>query len=327
MNSPLVSIITPTYNHENYISDCIESVQHQTYVNWEMIIIDDGSTDNTYSVALEYAANDNRIQVYTQENVGIFRLCESYNFALSKSKGEYITVLEGDDIWLSEKLELQVNALENDDNVVLAWGQAIAVSADLSRDLLIAPNKKYQEDIFNNTPVKSSLKELILSNFIPALTVFIRRSALEKTGGFIQSHNLPLIDMPTWQQLAFLGTFAYINQPLGKWRVSSIQVTKTYTVDMIWGVYQLALEIFSKNKEFFEKNGVTESKIHVHFKKRLIVNRCHAGNFKLNRNDYKGARNDFLMAIKSYGLYKMSWKVRACIGLIKTYYLQMSDKS
>ena len=108
MNSPLVSIITPTYNHEKYIGECIRSVQSQTYSNWEMLIVDDGSTDNTFSIASELAAGDSRIHVYTQKNIGIFRLCETYNFALSESKGKYIAVLEGDDVWLPEKLSVQV---------------------------------------------------------------------------------------------------------------------------------------------------------------------------------------------------------------------------
>ena len=87
VNEPLVSIVSPTYNHATYIADCIESVLKQTYSNWEMIIIDDGSTDGTFAVAQEYTKKDNRIQAYTQKNIGIFRLGESYNFALSKCKG------------------------------------------------------------------------------------------------------------------------------------------------------------------------------------------------------------------------------------------------
>lgn len=90
--STLISIITPTYNHEKYISDCILSVQQQTYSNWEMIIVDDGSTDNTFQVANEIAKIDNRIRLYTQKNIGVFRLGETYNFALSKAEGKYIAI-------------------------------------------------------------------------------------------------------------------------------------------------------------------------------------------------------------------------------------------
>jgi glycosyltransferase involved in cell wall biosynthesis len=92
---PLVSIITPTYNHQDYIAECIDSVIHQSYSNWEMIIIDDGSSDNTLSIARLFEKKNNRIKVYTQENIGIFRLAETYNKALGMAKGEYIAILEG----------------------------------------------------------------------------------------------------------------------------------------------------------------------------------------------------------------------------------------
>lgn len=111
-DQPLVSIISPTYNHEKFIADCIDSVLAQTYSNWEMIIIDDGSTDGTFRVATEYAQKDPRIKPFTQKNIGIFRLGESYNFALSQCQGKYIAILECDDVWLPEKLSLQTEVLE-----------------------------------------------------------------------------------------------------------------------------------------------------------------------------------------------------------------------
>ena len=142
MSAPLVSIITPTYNHEKYIGDCIRSAQDQTYTNWEMIIVDDGSTDNTFTIAQAVAANDDRVKVFTQKNVGIFRLGETYNFAFAQSKGEYIAVLEGDDVWLPEKLQWQVEAMEINKNAVLSWGKAFSSSADLSADYDLHPAKE-----------------------------------------------------------------------------------------------------------------------------------------------------------------------------------------
>lgn len=124
-NLPMVSIISPTYNHEKFIADCIKSVLEQTFTNWEMIIIDDGSTDSTYSIACEYAQKDTRIKPFTQKNIGIFRLGESYNFALSQSKGKYVAVLEGDDVWLPGKLQIQVDSLEQNPECVLCWGKHI----------------------------------------------------------------------------------------------------------------------------------------------------------------------------------------------------------
>ena len=319
MNLPLVSIITPTYNHEKYLADCIRSVQAQTFSNWEMIVVDDGSTDNTLQIAHLFAEQDQRIRVFTQKNVGIFRLAETYNLALGKSNGKYIAVLEGDDVWLPEKLALQTQTLEADDNAVLSWGKAYGVSIDLSENYGLYPNLKYEAKIFTNTPVKSALKELLFSNYIPALTVLIRKTALVQIGGFVQKFNLPLVDLPTWQELSLLGTFTFVNEPVGKWRVSPNQVTKTYTIQMIEGVYQQALYLCQKDEPFFQSLGITEPKIQHHFQKRLIVNYCHSGNFKLVRRDYIGARKDFTQSITNFGLKKIIWKIRSVFGIIKSF--------
>lgn len=106
----LVSIITPNYNCEKYIVETIESVIHQTYKNWEMIIVDDCSTDKSYSIALEYSQKDSRIKVINNyKNIGTSL---SRNRAIEIAKGEYIAFLDSDDVWLEKKLEIQVNYMK-----------------------------------------------------------------------------------------------------------------------------------------------------------------------------------------------------------------------
>ena len=109
-----VSIITATYNHEKFIAKCIESVLRQTYPNWEQIIVDDGSTDNTESIVREYAAKDSRIKYIRKEHEGIMNLKNSYNLALDNSTGDLIAILEGDDYWPDYKLEVQVPYFKED---------------------------------------------------------------------------------------------------------------------------------------------------------------------------------------------------------------------
>jgi glycosyltransferase involved in cell wall biosynthesis len=315
-STPLVSIITPTYNHEKYISDCIRSAQEQTYTNWEMIIVDDGSIDNTLSVARSFAETDDRIQVFTQENVGIFRLSETYNFALEKSKGKYIAILEGDDVWLPKKLELQVPTLEEDESAVLSWGRAFSSTADLSKnynmDLLI----ERAENILTNTPVMSAAKDFLFINFIPALTVLVRKSSLDKINGFIQNFHLPLVDLPTWQQLSLIGKFTFIDTALGKWRYYPTQVTKTYTVEITEGFYQLALDFYYSNISYFDSINFHEAKLHKFYKQKLVVCYSRSGRYKLIRKDFAGARKDYLKSIFSFGISEPIWKLRSCVGII-----------
>lgn len=102
----LVSIVTPNYNCAKFISQTIESVLFQTYTNWEMLIVDDCSTDGSYEIALKYAEKDSRIKVMRNEqNSGA---AVSRNKAIEIANGEFIAFLDSDDLWIPEKLEKQI---------------------------------------------------------------------------------------------------------------------------------------------------------------------------------------------------------------------------
>lgn len=107
----LISIITPNYNGEKFITQTIESVISQTYSNWEMIIVDDYSSDKSYEIALDYSKKDSRIKVIRNEtNLGA---AISRNRAIDIAKGEYITFLDSDDLWEPKKLELQLHFMQD----------------------------------------------------------------------------------------------------------------------------------------------------------------------------------------------------------------------
>ncbi len=108
--SHLVSVIIPTYNSENYIIDTIASVQNQTYKNWEILLVDDGSTDNTIAVISKLKEVDNRIEVTILDKnsgTGVAR-----NEALRKAQGKYIAFLDADDLWKPDKLQKQIDFMQ-----------------------------------------------------------------------------------------------------------------------------------------------------------------------------------------------------------------------
>ncbi len=108
-----VSVITPSYNSEKYIGKTIDSVLAQTYTNWEMIIVDDCSTDKTCEIVLEYIRKDNRIKLFRQEkNAGAGA---ARTRAMRESTGRYIAYLDSDDIWKPNKLEEQVRFMQEKD--------------------------------------------------------------------------------------------------------------------------------------------------------------------------------------------------------------------
>lgn len=107
MNEYLVSIVTPVYNSERFISETIDSIQSQTYSNWELLLIDDCSKDNSYEIIKSYMKNDDRIKyIKLEKNSGA---SISRNTGIHNAKGRFIAFVDSDDLWEPKKLEIQVN--------------------------------------------------------------------------------------------------------------------------------------------------------------------------------------------------------------------------
>ena len=109
MKNNLISIIVPIYNSENYIKKCLDSILAQTYSNLEVILIDDGSTDNSYNICKDYQKKDNRIVLLQQKNAGVSR---ARNHGLEVAKGEYIGFVDSDDL-LDENWYVILDLIKN----------------------------------------------------------------------------------------------------------------------------------------------------------------------------------------------------------------------
>jgi glycosyltransferase involved in cell wall biosynthesis len=217
--SSLVSIVTPTYNHEKFIGTCIESVIGQSHESWEQIIIDDGSTDRTAEVIRAYA--DPRIRYVHQENQGIEALPHTYNRALGMCKGNLVAILEGDDAWPPGKLSALVAAFE-DESVVLAYGAVADMASDgswkgrLGRS--VRKRMTLPSAILLNDPLGSATRYMLRADgvdLVPPSTVVIRRAALDSIGGFQYVHNLCVTDFPTFVTLSLIGKFHYTPEVMG----------------------------------------------------------------------------------------------------------------
>lgn len=124
---PLISIIMPAYNVEEWINEAIDSILNQTITNLELIIVDDCSTDNTYKLIKNLALKDNRIQLFKNEKNS--KICKTLNFALKHAKGQYIARMDSDDIAVSNRLEKQLTYL-NEKGIDLVGSQMIAIDED-----------------------------------------------------------------------------------------------------------------------------------------------------------------------------------------------------
>lgn len=249
---PIVSIITPTFNHEKYIEECIQSVLAQTIGEWEMIIIDDGSTDNTPDVVRQF--HDPRIRSLVREHRGINRLVENYNEALGLSRGEYIVILEGDDFIPANRLEIQLPAFE-DEGIVLSHGKYVYA---LDKKNVVYPTL-FKDDILNNEPVGTALKAFLCGfNPVGTQSVMARKSALLEIGGFVQSSFLPLVDYPTWMKLSLTGRFMYIPQVLGYWRRHPFSTTLNKSEEILHGYIRYCDEFITSFKDRLMNLGLKE---------------------------------------------------------------------
>lgn len=244
MTGPLVSIITPTYNHEPFIAQCIDSVVAQTYSNWEMIIVDDGSTDQTWSIVAEYARRDQRIKPIRQDHKGIWRLAETYNIVLERTRGELVAILEGDDVWEPSKLSTQVPI-----HVSSGFALTFARTGFIDRSGRSINREPYPDRARSALLLRCSGLELVEMHlrgeyFVPALTVIVSRDALLRIGGFQQPDYLPVVDYPTWLSI---GTrydgYGYIDAVLARWRQAAGQASWLLASEIAYGAYRFAQEL------------------------------------------------------------------------------------
>jgi glycosyltransferase involved in cell wall biosynthesis len=212
-SGPVVSIVTPTFRHQQFIERCIRSVLAQSYTSWELIVIDDASPDATAQIVERFIAQDSRIRLIRhQSNYGAARLCETYNEALGHCSGELIAILEGDDEWAPEKLAEQVPVF--DEGVVLCYSDYDEVTSEgllIARHGIAAAAAPARSGIRENLRFFSALKSF------GANTVMVRHRDLLGIGGFVDA-GLQLVDYPTWLRLALRGDFVRIPSVLGSWR-------------------------------------------------------------------------------------------------------------
>lgn len=169
----LISVVIPAYNSEKTIQYTIESVLQQTFKDFELIVIDDGSQDSTYQVVSSFS--DSRIRVFSYPNAGV---SASRNRGISKANGEFIAFLDSDDLWTPDKLEAQLRALEDNPQAAVAYSWTDYI--DESGQFLYPGN--------HPTATGEVYSQLLLTNFIEnGSNPLIRREALIQVGGFDES--------------------------------------------------------------------------------------------------------------------------------------------
>ncbi len=220
----LVSIVTPTYNSEAFIAQTITSVQNQTHQNWEMIIVDDGSTDGTAEIVLEKAQEDNRLTfVRMSENSGP---AKARNAGIEKVSGKYMTFLDADDIWLPEFISTSIDTIIKN-KVFFVFSSYRRSNEEL-------------EFVYSDfiVPQKVTYTNILKTNSISCLTAFID---IEKLGKKRMPDIFKRQDMGLWLQYLKEIPFAYgIQQPLAIYRIrkNSLSRKKSKLLKYQWQFYR-----------------------------------------------------------------------------------------
>lgn len=207
---PLVSIITPTYNRGDFITFAVESVLRQTYSDYEMIIVDDGSTDGTREIVGRYL-HDKRIKYYRQKNLG---QSTARNKGLNLSSGEYICFLDSDDIYKPGKLETQVSLFRRMPHVDIIYGDEEYIDTDGT--LLGKSRMKCHSGLI--------YEALLLDNFVSITTAMVRRRCFDELGGFDESIKVA-DDYELWLRLSARYHFHYESVIFAQYRIMENQLS------------------------------------------------------------------------------------------------------
>ncbi|MDA7794265.1 glycosyltransferase family 2 protein [Flavobacteriales bacterium] len=222
--SVLISIITPSYNSSLFIEECIRSVQKQSYTNWEMLIVDDCSKDNSLELIQSFADKDSRIKLIAlSQNVGA---AEARNKALIQAKGKYIAFLDSDDLWLPNKLMKQIDFMSK-------TSCAFSFTA-------YQPMSENGDQFFSiiNVPAEINYHSYLKNTIIGCLTVVIDK---EQTGDFKMPNIRSSHDMALWLDIMKRGFSAHgINENLAYYRIVSNSNTaqKWKAATEVWDVYR-----------------------------------------------------------------------------------------
>jgi len=221
-NSSLVSIITPSYNSEKYISETIESVLTQTYSNWEMLIVDDMSTDDSPQIIDVYAKQDKRIKlIRSKQNMGS---AKARNRAIKEATGEYIAFLDSDDIWLPNKLEKQLTRMQHN-NIYLSYSAYYTIN-DRGETLSLFPVKE-----------RINYYDMLKTSTIGTLTTIYNAKELGKVYFEALGHEDYIMKLQILKAMPYAEG---INEPLAKYRIheQSLSSNKLHAALWQWYIYR-----------------------------------------------------------------------------------------
>jgi glycosyltransferase involved in cell wall biosynthesis len=278
---PRVSVIIPTYNRAHFIAEAIESVLAQSFRDFEIIVVDDGSTDNTRSVISSFP-----VRYMYQENQGPV-IARNRGIDLAQSK--YLVFLDSDDVFMGNALERGVKVLDRHPEVAFSYGQAYLI--DEEGHVFGLRKAKYKHSC-TQTGKDEIARFLVYGNQIPTCTAMVRRSCLDEVGWFDPAFSSGSEDFDLWVRLAKRYAVAYIAEPLAKYRVHCGGLGTGRELDEIEESHRCILESIFNNVEMGPFFSSWEDMAYSRLYLRLAV-------LAYGRQDMRIARKYIFRAVKT----------------------------
>jgi len=228
MKNPLVSVIIPVYNGASCLKRAVISVQKSSFKNFEIILVNDGSTDQSKSICLQLQKENQNIRTYSfKKNKGLSR---TLNFAINKASGKYIARLNQDDLMLPTRLKKQTDFLEKNPDYVMVGG---------ALELFNEKGKNF-EKLFLPLKDKAIRKNwLYLNSFADPAVMYVKEAVL-KTGGYKQKY-YPADDFHLWYRIGNLGKLANLNQVVTRMKIHRKAATMRLFRQLIKKTWQVHL--------------------------------------------------------------------------------------
>lgn len=240
---PKISVIIPVYNAEKFVGKCIESVQAQSYIDWQMILVDDGSKDKSQEVCQRYADNDNRICVIHQENAGAGA---ARNTGLAKAVGDYVMFIDSDDYVDKDYFALLA---KHDEDVVFIDVQAVGEDGKVVRDEFLSVYKNLSKDDFMRSQMTGKINW-------GGVRKVVKRKILEQNNIRYTDHKVGEEALFTYSSVFYSNSISFIERPVYFYiqRDDSLSHTK---MDDPWGEVALALKEQTKSNGSYNEYADT----------------------------------------------------------------------
>lgn len=181
----LVSVVIPVYNAERFLAEAVDSVFAQTYARWELLLVDDGSTDSSSAIARQYAESDPaRIRYLEHPGHRNLGMCTSRNLGIRQSRGEYIALLDADDIWLPDKLQQQVELMKAYPEAGLVYGHSIYFDDAVGQSSETVPRLAPPEKLYRPPELLKLSYPLGAAGSPCPSDLLLRRELFDSIGGF-----------------------------------------------------------------------------------------------------------------------------------------------